>query len=98
VLRCDALGACAQLKPIYRRLLKMFLEELHLIEQQIGQLDQELANLFHRHQDAVKRLAEVPGLGVDSAQQIIGEVGGLKAATFPSAKQLFFLGWSMSRR
>jgi transposase len=26
-------------------------------------------------QDAVMRLAEVPGLGVDSAQQIIAEVG-----------------------
>jgi transposase len=32
-------------------------------------------------------LAEVPGLGVDSAQPIIAE-GGAKAATFPSAKQL----------
>jgi hypothetical protein len=29
----------------------------------------------------------VPGLGVDSAQQIIAEVGPT-AATFPSAKQL----------
>jgi transposase len=84
---CDALGACAELKPIYRRLLKMFLEELQLIDQQISQLDQELANLLSRHQDAVEHLAEVAGLGVDSAQQIIAEVGA-KAATFPSAKQL----------
>jgi transposase len=65
----------------------MSLEELHLIEQQISQLDQELANLLSQHQDAVKHLAEVPGLGVDSAQQIIAEVGA-KAATFPSVKQL----------
>jgi transposase len=36
---CDALGTCTELQPVYRRLLKMFLEELHLIEQQIGQLD-----------------------------------------------------------
>lgn len=84
---CDALGVCAELKPIYRRLLKMFLEELQLIDQQISQLDQELATLLSRHQDAVEHLAEVPGLGVDSAQQIIAEVGA-KAATFPSAKQL----------
>jgi len=84
---CDALGACAELKPIYRRLLKMFLEELQLIDQQISQLDQELASLLKGHQDAVEHLAEVPGLGVDSAQQIIAEVGA-KAATFPSAKQL----------
>src|SRR5262249_19575709 len=84
---CDALGACAELKPIYRRLLKMFLEELQLIERQIGQLDQEMAVLLSEHQEAVQRLAEVPGLGVDSAQQIIAEVGAA-AATFPSGKQL----------
>jgi transposase len=84
---CDALGACTDLKPVYRRLLKMALEQLQLLEQQIGQLDQELATLLHPHQDAVQRLAEVPGLGVDSAQQIIAEVGPT-AATFPSGEQL----------
>ena len=46
-----------------------------------------MANLLRPHQDAVKRLAEVPGPGVDSAQQIIAEVGP-PAATFDSAKQL----------
>jgi transposase len=35
----------------------------------------------------VKRLAEVPGLGVDSAQQIIAEVGAT-TAVFPSEKHL----------
>ncbi len=84
---CDALGACTELNPVYRRLLKMFLEELQLIDQQIGQLDKEMATLLSQHQAAVERLAEVPGLGVDSAQQIIAEVGAT-AATFPSAKQL----------
>jgi transposase len=84
---CDALGACTDLKPVYRRLLKMALEQLQFLEQQIGQLDQEMANLLGQHQDAVQRLAEVPGLGVESAQQIIAEVGPT-AATFPSAKCL----------
>jgi transposase len=83
----DALGACAELNPVYRRLVKMALADLQLLEQQIGQLDQEMASLLREHQDAVKRLAEVPGLGVDSAQQIIAEVGA-KAATFASAKNL----------
>jgi transposase len=84
---CDALGACANLKPVYRRLLKMALEQLQVLEQQIGQPDQEMASLLNQHQDAVQQLAEVPGLGVDSAQQIIAEVGAT-AATFPSYKQL----------
>jgi transposase len=83
----DALGACRKLNPVYRRLVKMALEDLQLIEQQIGQLDQEIASLLRQHQDAVERLAEVPDLGVDSAQQIIAEVGA-KSATFASAKNL----------
>ncbi len=65
----------------------MMLEELRFIEKQINKLDQQTASWLSAHQDAVKRLAEVPGLGVDSAQQIIAEVGASEA-TFPSAKQL----------
>jgi transposase len=83
----DALGACTELNAVYRRLVKMALEELQLIEQQMDKLEQEIAALLRQHEDAVKRLAEVPGLGVDSAQQIIAEVGAT-AATFPSAKNL----------
>ena len=83
----DALGACRDLHPVYRQLLKMALEELKLIEEQIDKLDQEMASLLSAHQDVVQRLAEVPGLGVDSAQQIIAEVGPT-AAAFPSAKHL----------
>jgi len=85
----DLLGvsACTELNPVYRRLLKMTLEELQFLEQQIGKLEQEMASLLSQHQDAVQRLAEVPGLGVDSAQQIIAEVGA-EAATFASAKNL----------
>jgi transposase len=84
---CDALGACTELHPVYRRLLNMAGEELRLIDEQIRRLDQEMGHLLQTHQNAVERLAEVPGLGVDSAQQIIAEVGPT-AAAFPSAKCL----------
>jgi len=83
----DALGACTELNSVYRRLLKLTLDGLQCVEQQIAQLDQEIASLLQQHQDAVERLVVVPGLGVDSAQQIIAEVGA-KAATFPSAEKL----------
>jgi len=83
----DALGACSQLDSVYRRLLKMTLEELQFLDHQVSGLDQEIANLLTHYQGAVRRLAEVPGLGVDSAQQIIAEVGAT-AATFPSPKHL----------
>jgi transposase len=84
---CDALGASKELNQVYRRLVKMALDELQLIEQQMDQLDHEIADLLSQHQAAVQRLAEVPGLGVDSAHQIIAEVGAA-AATFPSEKHL----------
>ena len=64
---CDALGACTELNVVYRRLFKMALGECQLIDKQIEQLDKEMASLLSEHQDAVRRLAEVPGLGVDSA-------------------------------
>ena len=86
-LLSDALGACRDLPAVYRRLLKAALEELDLIEKQIGQLDQEMADLLRPYQDPVERLAEVPGLGVDSAQQIMAQVGPT-AATFASAREL----------
>ena len=63
------------------------LDDVQLINDQLRQLDHEMAGLLGPHQEAVAHLAEVPGLGVDSAQQIIAEVGPT-AETFPSAKQL----------
>ena len=83
---CDALGAATDLHPLYRRLIAMTLAELAVIEAHMQQLDEELAGLLRVHQDAVQRLAGVPGLGVDSAQQIIAEVGPA-ARTFPTAKR-----------
>jgi hypothetical protein len=70
----DALGACTDLHPVYRRRLALTLDELEVIERHIHQLGAELAQLLRLHQDTVERLAAVPGLGVDSAQQIITEV------------------------
>jgi transposase len=83
----DALGACTEINPVYRRLVKLTLDDFEFVEQQISQLDHEIASLLKGNQDSVERLAAVPGLGVDSAQQIIAEVGA-NAATFASAKKL----------
>jgi transposase len=52
---CDALGACKELNPVYRRLLNMTLEELELIDGQISRLDHELAGLLKSYQDTVER-------------------------------------------
>ena len=50
---------CRDLHPVYRQLLKMALQELTLMEEQIDKLDQEMASLLSAHQDVVQCLAEV---------------------------------------
>ena len=57
------------------------------MEAQIEQLDREASGLLQQHQDAVQRVAEVPGFGVNSATQMIAEVGP-EAAAFESEKAL----------
>jgi transposase len=83
----DALSAATSLIPIRRRMLKLFLERLQLIDSQRDELAKSVAQCLREHQTAVTRLAKVPGLGADSAQQIIAEVGP-HAATFDSPGQL----------
>jgi transposase len=91
LLRCseeqlvDALTGRAQ--PMHREMLGLQLERLQLINAQIAKLNGLIAQAMKPHQEAVIRLAEVPGLGVDSAQQVISEVG-VQASTFPSAAEL----------
>ncbi|MGC2500893.1 MAG: transposase, partial [Silvibacterium sp.] len=47
----DALGACTEINPVYRRLIKMTLDDLQFVEQQISQLGQEIASLLQPNQD-----------------------------------------------
>ncbi len=81
----DALTGRVQ--PMQRAMLGLQLERLQLIDRQIAELNRMIAQAMKPHQEAVMRLAEVPGFGVDSAQPIIAEVG-VQASTFPSAAEL----------
>jgi transposase len=81
----DALTGRTQ--PLQREMLALQLERLQLIDRQMAQLNSMIAKALKPHQEAVIRLAEVPGLGLDSAQQVIAEVG-VRASTFPSAAEL----------
>jgi transposase len=85
----DALNGSPE--PIHRQLLKLYLERLNLLDQQIDRLDQMTAAALKQHQDAVIRVAEIPGFGVDSAQQLIAEMGA-DAESFASAGQ--FTSWA----
>ncbi len=83
----DALSAAPEMSTLHRQILRLFLERLELMERQMAVLDRNIAAALQLHQDAVVRLAAVPGLGADSAQQIIAEVGP-QAATFSSPQEL----------
>ncbi len=76
--------------PTHLAVLKLFLERLQLLDTQIQALDKLVAQELKKHEEAVMRVAEIPGFGVDSAQQIIAEMG-VDAETFPSAGE--FSSW-----
>ncbi len=76
-----------QVLAMHRRLLGLYLQRLQLLDDQIDELKRMSAEALAAQQEAVQRLAEVPGFGADSAQQMIAEVGAA-AATFPSAGEM----------
>jgi transposase len=83
----DALSEAATLSPLHREILGLFLARIDLLESQMETLERRTAAALQPYQDAVQRLAEVPGFGIQSAQQVIAEVGPT-AAAFPSPQQL----------
>jgi transposase len=84
----DALTGRAE--PMHQQILKLFLERLKLLDSQIVALDQMAAQALRKHEDAVIRLAKVPGLGADSAQQIIRSGCGRNGLSLSGAVR--FLG------
>jgi len=73
--------------PYQQQLLGFYLQRYQLIQQQIQQLQIMIGQAMEQHQQAVRRLVQVPGFGVNSAQQVIAEVG-VQASTFASAAHL----------
>lgn len=57
---CDAFSSGPTRYPVYRRLLKLTLEELRVNENHLRQLWQQMADLLAAHYAAVQRLGEVP--------------------------------------
>jgi transposase len=72
---------------IHRQLLSQHLNRIELIDRQIEELNKLAAAQMQKHQDAVTRLIEIPGIGAEAAQEILAEIGP-DAAAFPSAQQL----------
>src|SRR4051812_28715197 len=83
----DALVAATSLDAKRRQMLSLYLERLDLLSAQMDTLAKMAAASLSEHRDVVQRLSDVPGLGAESAQQIISEVGP-QAATFSSPECL----------
>jgi transposase len=69
----DALQGSPQ--PCHLELLKLHLQRLQLLDEQIEKLSRMAAEGLKPHQAAVLRVAKMPGWGAESAQQIVAEVG-----------------------
>jgi transposase len=72
------------------KLLRQLLEQVEFLDRQIEQVTRLMAEAMRDWQDAVARLAEIPGIRTLTAQQILAETGP-RAAAFPSAAQ--FASW-----
>ena len=94
-LRCSPEALADALRgspaPLQLSVLQLFLQRLHLLDQQIESLDKLMAQELKKHEQAVIRVAEIPGFGVDSAQQIIAEMG-VEAEVFASPAE--FSSWA----
>jgi transposase len=76
--------------PLQREILGLYLKQFEQLDGHLERLAALTAQALSKHQDAVLRVAEIPGFGPDSAQRLIAEVGA-DAATFPSADE--FASW-----
>jgi hypothetical protein len=81
----DALSG--RLTEAQRLVLKLYVKQIEQLEKHIEDLDAALAVALSPHQNAVKRLCEIPGVSIRTAQHIIAEVGP-SAAVFASAGKL----------
>jgi transposase len=73
--------------PHQQLLLASHLRHLDFLEAEIGQLDREVAARLDPFQEALERLAEIPGVGQRCAQDILAEVGA-DMSRFPTAGHL----------
>jgi len=72
---------------VHQTLLAQHLDRIELIDRQIEQLNRLCAVHMQAHQAAIVRLVEVPGIGPETAQEIIAEIRPT-ASAFPSGPQL----------
>lgn len=69
-----------------RFILRLYLQQLRLLDKQLEVLESQIAQCLKPQQDAIQRLCEIPGTSIAAAHQIIAELGP-HAEACPSAAQ-----------
>lgn len=70
-----------------RMMLQSQLRHLDFLAEEIAQLDEEVATRSAPFSEAVRSLDDVPGIGLRTAEHILGEIG-LDMGRFPTAEHL----------
>jgi transposase len=71
----------------HRFMLKLHLDTVEMLEQQLDQIDKRLGGALEPFRDAVEQLKDIPGVGQLMAQVLVSEVG-IDMSRFPSASHL----------
>jgi transposase len=75
-----------RLGAVPRLLLGQLLEQIEVLESHMTHIDQCLLHQLEGQREVIRRLCAVPGIGIESAQTIVAELGP-QAAAFPTAAQ-----------
>lgn len=73
--------------PHQRMILQSQLRLLDFLEQEISQLDQEVAERMRPFDEDIERIDAIPGLGPRTVQEVLAEIG-TDMSRFPSARHL----------
>jgi transposase len=76
-----------RIEAVHQQLLRLYLERLALLDRQIEELEKLAADIMHAHADALARLVQIPGIGLESAHELLAELGP-HAAAFASADRM----------
>jgi transposase len=69
----------------FRSLVQRLGEHLKELDRQVGELEREI-QLWHRHNEASRRLADIPGIGPITASALVATIGD--ARSFKNGRQL----------
>ncbi|CAE6824146.1 IS110 family transposase ISCARN36 [Paraburkholderia domus] len=78
-------GASNELPGLFRQLVAHQLEYLHELDRQVALLEGQI-NIWHRENEACRRLARIPGIGPITATALVASVGD--ARCFASGRQM----------